>query len=199
MVLLRLILQEPCRSYVLRDVICSFCSACCDLDLCRDTSLQVLCWLAMQNCKNCPCRTQHTTVAVETVSADCVTCWPSASGWSSCLEWKSLRVPAQYGQVREIQTLLSRGSCEKLRADLQMTPAVVDSVYICIDVRRPFDDWHACRRMSGLARSATTSETRTPLKPSSWPWWAGGTRRTSCRTCGAPSADRWAPFPLRQS
>ena len=27
--------QEPCRSYVLRDVICVYCNHCTDLDLCR--------------------------------------------------------------------------------------------------------------------------------------------------------------------
>ena len=34
--------QEPCRSFVLRDVICAYCNACTDLDLCRDPNLQVL-------------------------------------------------------------------------------------------------------------------------------------------------------------
>lgn len=34
--------QEPCRSFVLRDVICTYCNACTDLDLCRDPNLQVL-------------------------------------------------------------------------------------------------------------------------------------------------------------
>lgn len=34
-------LQEPCRSFVLRDVICAYCNACTDLDLCRDPNLQV--------------------------------------------------------------------------------------------------------------------------------------------------------------
>ena len=33
--------QEPCRSYVLRDVICVYCNHCTDLDLCRDPALQV--------------------------------------------------------------------------------------------------------------------------------------------------------------
>ena len=33
--------QEPCRSYVLRDVICMYCNHCTDLDLCRDPALQV--------------------------------------------------------------------------------------------------------------------------------------------------------------
>ena len=33
--------QEPCRSFVLRDVICAYCNACTDLDLCRDPNLQV--------------------------------------------------------------------------------------------------------------------------------------------------------------
>jgi hypothetical protein len=33
--------QEPCRSFVLRDVICSYCNYCTDLDLCRDPALQV--------------------------------------------------------------------------------------------------------------------------------------------------------------
>ena len=36
-------MQEPCRSYVLRDVICMFCNHCTDLDLCRDPALQVRC------------------------------------------------------------------------------------------------------------------------------------------------------------
>ena len=35
--------QEPCRSYVLRDVICMYCNHCTDLDLCRDPALQVGC------------------------------------------------------------------------------------------------------------------------------------------------------------
>ena len=33
-------MQEPCRSYVLRDVICVYCNHCTDLDLCRDPALQ---------------------------------------------------------------------------------------------------------------------------------------------------------------
>ncbi len=32
--------QEPCRTYVLRDVICAYCNVWADLDLCRDPSLQ---------------------------------------------------------------------------------------------------------------------------------------------------------------
>lgn len=32
--------QEPCRSFVLRNVICSYCNDCTDLDLCRDPMLQ---------------------------------------------------------------------------------------------------------------------------------------------------------------
>jgi hypothetical protein len=35
--------QEPCRTYVLRDVICAYCNVCADLDLCRDPSLQARC------------------------------------------------------------------------------------------------------------------------------------------------------------
>lgn len=35
------VLQEPCMSYVLRDVICPSCNDCRDLDLCRDPHLQV--------------------------------------------------------------------------------------------------------------------------------------------------------------
>ena len=34
-------LQDPCRSWVLRDVICTSCHACRDLDLCRDPGIQV--------------------------------------------------------------------------------------------------------------------------------------------------------------
>ena len=34
--------QEPCRSFVLRDIICTYCNFCTDLDLCRDPALQVL-------------------------------------------------------------------------------------------------------------------------------------------------------------
>lgn len=34
-------LQEPCRSFVLRDIICAYCNFCTDLDLCRDPALQV--------------------------------------------------------------------------------------------------------------------------------------------------------------
>ena len=48
--------QEPCRSYVLRDVICVYCNHCTDLDLCRDPALQVslrplrqLCPLALRD------------------------------------------------------------------------------------------------------------------------------------------------------
>lgn len=33
-------LQEPCRSFVLRNVVCSYCNDCIDLDLCRDPALQ---------------------------------------------------------------------------------------------------------------------------------------------------------------
>lgn len=35
------LLQEPCMSFVLRDVICTSCNDCRDLDLCRDPHLQV--------------------------------------------------------------------------------------------------------------------------------------------------------------
>lgn len=35
------VVQEPCMSYVLRDVICPSCNDCRDLDLCRDPHLQV--------------------------------------------------------------------------------------------------------------------------------------------------------------
>lgn len=37
------IMQEPCLSFVLRDVICGSCNSCRDLDLCRDPDLQVRC------------------------------------------------------------------------------------------------------------------------------------------------------------
>ncbi len=36
-------MQEPCRSFVLRNVICSYCNDCTDLDLCRDPALQARC------------------------------------------------------------------------------------------------------------------------------------------------------------
>ena len=36
--------QEPCRSFVLRDIICAYCNFCTDLDLCRDPALQVHGW-----------------------------------------------------------------------------------------------------------------------------------------------------------
>ncbi len=35
------LLQEPCLTWVLRDVVCDACSACRDLDLARDPALQV--------------------------------------------------------------------------------------------------------------------------------------------------------------
>ncbi len=36
-----LLVQEPCLTWVLRDVVCDACSACRDLDLARDPNLQV--------------------------------------------------------------------------------------------------------------------------------------------------------------
>lgn len=41
--------HNPCRTFILPDVICSFCSDCRDLDLCRDNSLLGLC---MHFCSN---------------------------------------------------------------------------------------------------------------------------------------------------
>ena len=38
-------LQEPCMSFVLKDVVCSQCNNSRDLDLCRDPDLQVSCLL----------------------------------------------------------------------------------------------------------------------------------------------------------
>ncbi|KAK9830879.1 hypothetical protein WJX81_001263 [Elliptochloris bilobata] len=43
--------KEPCRSFVLRDVICAYCNACADLDLCRDPNLQEHNW-ACASCSN---------------------------------------------------------------------------------------------------------------------------------------------------
>lgn len=33
--------KEPCLSFVLRNVICSYCNDCCDLDICRNADIQV--------------------------------------------------------------------------------------------------------------------------------------------------------------
>lgn len=33
--------RDPCLSFVLRDVICSYCNDCCDLDICRNADIQV--------------------------------------------------------------------------------------------------------------------------------------------------------------
>ncbi|KAK9824549.1 hypothetical protein WJX72_011249 [[Myrmecia] bisecta] len=43
--------QEPCLSFVLRDVICTYCNNCRDLDLCRDPDLQAHKW-ACEVCAN---------------------------------------------------------------------------------------------------------------------------------------------------
>ncbi len=34
------LLQDPCATWVLPDLICASCNSCRDLDLCRDPSLQ---------------------------------------------------------------------------------------------------------------------------------------------------------------
>ena len=97
---------------MLRDVICRFCSGCCDLDLCRDTNLQVLCWLVVEHCPFCPQKTIVLAVGMVD-SADCITCWLSASATfimfranisaHFCWTWLNVGMPI----------LLSRGSCER--------------------------------------------------------------------------------------
>lgn len=51
--------QDPCRSFVLRDVICEYCNDCRELDLCRDPRLLEHRWL-------CPCcANKYSMAAVE--------------------------------------------------------------------------------------------------------------------------------------
>src|SRR5690606_24961572 len=41
--------KNPCRTFILSDVICTYCNSCKDLDLCRDKSLMSSIW----KCNEC--------------------------------------------------------------------------------------------------------------------------------------------------
>ncbi|CAL8464190.1 g3725 [Coccomyxa elongata] len=53
--------REPCRSFVLRNVICSYCNDCTDLDLCRDPALQEHQW----SCRKCGCAYELATIEAQ--------------------------------------------------------------------------------------------------------------------------------------
>eukprot|EP00873_Tetraselmis_striata_P038899 jgi/Tetstr1/459163/TSEL_004609.t1 len=53
--------REPCLSFVLRNVICSYCNDCCDLDICRNADIQDKQWL----CRMPECRQPYDRELVE--------------------------------------------------------------------------------------------------------------------------------------
>lgn len=53
--------KDPCVSYVLKDVICSYCNDCRDLDVCRDVGLQQRQW----RCGVAACQQPYDVAAIE--------------------------------------------------------------------------------------------------------------------------------------
>lgn len=68
--------RDPCVSFVLPDVICTFCNLCRDLDLCRDSRLMdedEVCAVTCCCCCCCCCFIYYATITA--VSAKYCYCW----------------------------------------------------------------------------------------------------------------------------